>query len=816
MTDFNPSMYITCPALQQSFINKDTGDLLAGGYIYFYADNSRNTLQDVFYLTGSPPNYQVTPLPNPLILSSIGTIVDPNGNPCLVYLYPYDLGGNSSSYYVEVYSGDPNVDGVLQFTLENVGDAGNGPTPPSVAGNNNYVVNGQFFLHNNIPNDADNNGEGYISSAETVIAPGGHFFLTDASFNPSQSKQLVNFLVIPDTEETGAPVAFPRYWAQFQQVGTNFTGTYKQYSFRFRNVNLFTQTQITLGFAAQAPDDVTTVSVFYRLFFGTGGSATVTSTFGSQNVEQAPGSFSFSTTIPAQTGATLGTQGDDYVEIGINFPNNSPYNVYVTDVIIAEGNEQGTLTYPVTSPQQMYANALGGGYSFNAIDQSTGQYVYDGSQIYLPVIINKYGFAPDYSVIGTVEAFSALPDWSNIPCLFADGSSYQVNLTSPLGIPYSRLATFYQNQNLTFGGFVYGTGYEFFTLNIVSNGVLLFNNNNASVAPVSQSGAIFDLTVTSQSTANGYYVKTWIVPTVSTDVFYIQNKNVGSVTSAAAGTSTFTVNTIISTTGTAGTLVSDGSRELTSVQTVAASALSQPGAPGLYFTFSSYNGSEQKYYVWFKISNETDPAPAGYMPIMIQLDSTDDAYDVAIKIQSALIGGEVTNISNIPAASSITPGYYFTAQSSNLNTYDFWFSVDGAGTAPTNGNINVEIQLEGSYSSNQVMDAISAGVNTFCFGVPDYRGMFLRGWNDGSWIDADAAYRYSLETTNASQSGDKVGTYQYDMLMQHSHMQQGNTSAQQQNAADRDCVQQGEAYVSPSGGSETRPYNVAVAYGIRY
>lgn len=79
------SQYITAIDLNQYFVNKITGQPLAGGIISFYEDSSRTTPKAVYELTGSPPNYTYTALPNSLTLSSVGTIVDSTGNQVALY-----------------------------------------------------------------------------------------------------------------------------------------------------------------------------------------------------------------------------------------------------------------------------------------------------------------------------------------------------------------------------------------------------------------------------------------------------------------------------------------------------------------------------------------------------------------------------------------------------------------------------------------------------------------------------------------------------------------------------------------------------------
>ena len=108
------SQYITALDLNSYFVKKSDGTPLAGGIISFYEDSSRTTPKAVYELTGSPPNYTYTALPNSLTLSSVGTIVDSTGNQVALYYYPYDADGNVQLYYIVV----TDANGVPQFTRE--------------------------------------------------------------------------------------------------------------------------------------------------------------------------------------------------------------------------------------------------------------------------------------------------------------------------------------------------------------------------------------------------------------------------------------------------------------------------------------------------------------------------------------------------------------------------------------------------------------------------------------------------------------------------------------------------------------------------
>lgn len=135
--------YIISPPIDQVFVDKDTGLPLSGGKLYFYRDNPRSpiTLKSVYQLTGSPGNYTYTPLPNPITLSSVGTIQNAAGDNEILYFYPYDSNGDIDLYYIVC----TDANGVEQFTRDAFPNIVGG-NDPSEEGSDivNQIANPQF------------------------------------------------------------------------------------------------------------------------------------------------------------------------------------------------------------------------------------------------------------------------------------------------------------------------------------------------------------------------------------------------------------------------------------------------------------------------------------------------------------------------------------------------------------------------------------------------------------------------------------------------------------------------------------------------
>ena len=143
----NP-LFIVASDLEQYFVDKDTGLPLAGGLLYFWRDAARTIPKIVYQLAGTEPNYTYTALPNPIVLSSVGTVQNAGGDNEVIYYYPwlppYDPGIPASPpvldlYFVEVFS----AGAVEQFTRE---------AWPNITSEDNPETTGAFPIANQISN----------------------------------------------------------------------------------------------------------------------------------------------------------------------------------------------------------------------------------------------------------------------------------------------------------------------------------------------------------------------------------------------------------------------------------------------------------------------------------------------------------------------------------------------------------------------------------------------------------------------------------------------------------------------------------------
>lgn len=120
-----------------------------------------------------------------------------------------------------------------------------------------------------------------------------------------------------------------------------------------------------------------------------------------------------------------------------------------------------------------------------------------------------------------------------------------------------------------------------------------------------------------------------------------------------------------------------------------------------------------------------------------------------------------------------------------------------------------------------VIGNASGSADANSFNVPDFRGRFLRGWDNAIGRDPDRASRTAMAT--GGNAGDAIGSVQTDAFKSHTHTTSdkftnhaatsasgnaGNTGATTQYSEDRTS--------SATGGSETRPINAYVNYIIKF
>lgn len=110
--------------------------------------------------------------------------------------------------------------------------------------------------------------------------------------------------------------------------------------------------------------------------------------------------------------------------------------------------------------------------------------------------------------------------------------------------------------------------------------------------------------------------------------------------------------------------------------------------------------------------------------------------------------------------------------------------VSFPGTTPPSGWLLCDGSAISRTTYSSLFTAISTkhgyGDNSTTFNLPDYRGRFLRGSDNGQGRDPDRATRTAMAVGGAT--GDDVGTVQGQSFQTHTHVQDAHTHVQNSHA----------------------------------
>ena len=787
--------YVIAPSLEQYYVDKDTGLPLANGVVTFYKDQARTELKPIFTISGSPPNYLYVQLPNPVTLSAVGTFQDGGGNNVIPYYFPYDDSGNVELYYITVYS----EGAVLQFTREgwpNFTSSGSGDESDSEV---NYVPNGQFLLHNNIAAAPPKLG-GQISNPITFIAQGGW------SFERPAGSTGTDFVLFPRyNSPVNSPTSNPRYAVR---ISTTVVGTgdlFKDLRLKFKDVNKFSNTTQTFSFTAQTNTSTNlTLTIVLIKNFGTGGtpSATTETVISNVMIGNTPSIINQTINFGDNIGQTLGTNDDDFIQIAIRLPLSFIFDMTLTDVILTPGIVDIT-SFPQTTNAQFIYRTSGYMPPPNA----------NGYDLYLPRIKTLEGEQYDDGQIGQcVYQIRKNPLPGELRC---DGSNYLSSGYSTDGVPYKRLG----DVLLAEGGGTYpsfGTGANFVSVDVITSNLLTITTNTFGAATASAAGTS-GFTIVTRVTGNNTYNMTGF--NLGNGLVYIKNNIIGSVTPPTPNTSSpyLSITDLRNNFGITISTFNPGTFntfELFSLQVTSANVAIQ----GTYFTVSN---TTTGYYVWFTVDGVgTDPAPPGLIGIKIDLSASMDANGYANFIAEALAGHQITTIVTT-AATAITAGSYFTFSVNNTlinqNFYCYYIK-DGTGVDPSPGGIGIPVNIVSADTAINVATKTMIAINSFYMTVPDFRGEFIRVWNNGATNDPDISLR-AFPYGQGQIIGDVIGSLQLDQLLSHTHTNPGGNLGSFQNYSVIGASTGGNPDLVNStfqGGSESRPINHYLNMFIKY
>jgi len=771
----NPN-YMLAPSLQEYFVDKDTGLPLAGGKVYFYEDDARSVLKPVYEISGTPPNYVYTVLPNPVTLTANGTFSDGSGNDILPYYYPFDSSGNIQLYYVAVY----NSNGVFQFSREGWPNF----TDEAVNSDNevtNFVPNGQFLIHNNIPaTSANGNVVGKISATTTILGDGGWSYVRTSN-TPTDIITFTTF-----TSSNPGYTSTPRYALRFQCQVAN-SDTQKDITLTFPDVNKFSSsTQLyNLYFEAQSLTgaDLNNIQVLIIKNYGTGGSPTSPVTINVSSVaflSNSVSKFNVPLLFGTNAGAVFGTNNDDTVSIVLRFPASTTFIVEMTNFALTI-NDATLSSFPVqTNSQQLYASTCGAAPTPDPNGQSIGLYV----------ISTNAGWTYDTGGVGNI--ISTINTTAPFGWLNCDGTQYLTTGYSSDGIPYSRLQAKLWINSISCP--MFGTGTNFGTSVLLSDNSILITTNKTGSATASSAGTT-TFTVSTIHTGGNYNLKAYVVASNAVEV---QCNSVGFVNAPTAGTTAFSVSQS-----------ADNNSATKNNYSFSFAAL--PSA-GEWFGISNQSTD---YYIWFKVDGSgADPAPGGRTGILVSIKSTYNTNDLAIILANVISGAQQTSIITVSGA-SISDSQYFSFFTSTPAQFNPWYNVTGSATAPATSGTNIQVNITSGDTAAQVASKTVIAINNYYFAVPDLRGYFIRGWNNGSSEDPNASSRLPLN--KVSYFGDLVGTLEFNTYTAHVHSSVGSntqtatsTNFQYTNSSGSNVL------TSVAGYAETRPDNISLNYIIKY
>ncbi len=327
----NPDLLIAAPMLQDYLVDKDTGFPLAGGLVTMYRDDARTTYKNWYYQTGAPGHYEYIALDNPLTLSSVGTIADPNGNDVIPFYYPYDEDNenNPQAYYVTVDSVDSEgLPAVRQFTRENFPFLPSNPSPGvGVPTLRNYIVNNVFWRNDftAAPLDASD-------ILDIVLAPDQHasYSMPDFRFIKNIAGATDSIQFLPMTETLDDDIT-PEYYCHFECTGAGSGETTKCFQYPITlHVETLANQAYTLAIHAQNPTGSANnfIDIYIYQFLGTGAIAQPEPIFQDRIVlNSAFKKYTISKIFPDTTGLVLGEGGDDALYLQIQMPVDATCNI---------------------------------------------------------------------------------------------------------------------------------------------------------------------------------------------------------------------------------------------------------------------------------------------------------------------------------------------------------------------------------------------------------------------------------------------------------------------------------------------------------
>lgn len=638
----------------------------------------------------------------------------------------------------------------------------------------------------------------------TDVAEGGWSFIKDG-MNPTDKLEFVRFTL--DNSDVDAT---PIYYINYVSTGVGVGQTENDYAFKIQDVRSLSNEQVSVGVAFRSLlGGVVNIEIIGEQNFGTSSGVVVPSTpvlttLGTFAINTAWNDYTVTATLPDLVGKTIGDNGDDFLKIRFRFPLNTNADIEATNFYLKRGSA------PDRYPYQTYAEVLAElqgstippnnpntDFPDSTYPDFSNEQAYDSLSL-IPMdgklIKAWYSAFP----IGGVMPFPS----DLVPPSFVQAAGQALLQAGE----YNRLYNVpFQTMGKIFGN-AYGT---------VSNNVFAgpgpggdstkftgVSNAENATNPWSAGTSTFNFIANTPGHANPAIVATSAAP----PTWSFSNTANGAV-STPQNTTPFTINVL-----TLGSPTTPAMYDITftPASTVTASE---------YFTFQTSTGF---YYWWFeKDGIGTDPALPGFTQgYKVAIETGYTADDLAV-ISARAIEGQGNYTYTALAASAITPGAYIEVGIVGA-TYLPYYKIDGAGDAPTVPSTTpFPIDILSTDTASEVATKTANLLNPMLWQMPDWRGAFLRGWDNGRGLDPDAASRLNRGDGTV---GDNVGTFQGSEYAAHTHPTSNaqnflTTSAgpgafQAQVGAGFDV--EDPVTTGLSGGNETRPVNYSFNICVKY
>lgn len=346
----NVNLLVAAPMLQDYLVDKD-GTPMANGTITCYHDNSRTTLKNWYYQTGTPGNYTYIALPNPLTLSAAGTICDINGVDTIPFFYPCSEVNDTvrDPYYITIV----NYAQTNQITRENFPFLPLGGSNPNLINSYTNLIINNGFWRNIAPNTTsgtptsitlNNILTGPVNGLYSAkVAPSQHdgFRYHDIVFfkNNTSATDTLTFTAFPLA--TTQPISnhnVPEYYINHVSNATGSSGeTTKYYQFPIAlHVNSLANVPFTVSIQAQNAGGTGTgqnvISLYILQDTGTGTSSATPQLISNVSISLNSSwqTYTLTDIFPATSGLTLGEGADDALYLLIGLPLNTAFTINFT------------------------------------------------------------------------------------------------------------------------------------------------------------------------------------------------------------------------------------------------------------------------------------------------------------------------------------------------------------------------------------------------------------------------------------------------------------------------------------------------------